>query len=138
MLCDTERKRVTTKHMTKKDQSIGHFSDLGISERFLTILTKKGFDTPTPIQHQVIPGALDGKDVIGVAQTGTGKTLAFGIPLIQRIAKDKGQGLILVPTRELAIQVEKSLRQIGEPLGLRTALVMGGVPQYQQVKFKPQ
>jgi len=120
--------------MTKKEQFAGHFHDLGIAENILSILTKNGFDTPTPIQYQLIPGALDGKDAVGIAQTGTGKTLAFGIPMIQRLMQSKKQGLILVPTRELALQVEQALKQIGTPLGLRYAVVIGGVPQYRQVK----
>ncbi|NQV13042.1 MAG: DEAD/DEAH box helicase [Parcubacteria group bacterium] len=120
--------------MTQKEQSTGRFSDLGIKEKFLAILAQKKFDIPTPIQHQVIPGALEGKDVVGIAQTGTGKTLAFGIPMIQRIAFHKGQGLILVPTRELALQVEEAFRDIGAPLGLRTVVVIGGTSQHPQVK----
>jgi ATP-dependent RNA helicase RhlE len=112
----------------------GRFGDLGIQNNILTILNQKGFDNPTPIQHQVIPGALNGKDVVGIAQTGTGKTLAFGIPMIQRILQDKGQGLILVPTRELALQVEESIRNIGISLGLRSAVIIGGTSQYSQVK----
>lgn len=120
--------------MTQKEQFIGRFCDLGIGKNFLKVLDQKGFDIPTPIQHQVIPSALEGKDIVGIAQTGTGKTLAFGIPMIQRIALYKGQGLILVPTRELALQVEQALRQISNPLGLRTAVVIGGTAQYKQVK----
>jgi ATP-dependent RNA helicase RhlE len=120
--------------MTQTTHHTGRFSDLGIGKNFLDVLKKKGFETPTPIQHQVIPGALEGKDVIGIAQTGTGKTLAFGIPMLQRIALSKGQGLVLVPTRELASQVEEALRQIGAPLGLRTAVVIGGVSKFPQVK----
>jgi len=114
----------------------GRFSDLGIASNFLTILSKKGFVTPTPIQRQVIAPALEGKDIVGIAQTGTGKTLAFGIPMIQRLAKDKdgGQGLILVPTRELALQVEESLRNVGTPLKMTTAVVIGGVSQHPQVR----
>ena len=77
---------------------------------------------------------MEGKDVIGIAQTGTGKTLAFGIPMIKRVAQSKSQGLILVPTRELAAQVDKSLRNVAGPIGLRTAVVMGGVSQHRQVK----
>lgn len=119
--------------MTKQLET-GRFSDLGIRESLLGVLTKKKFITPTPIQHQVIPGALEGKDVIGIAQTGTGKTLAFGIPMIQNIGMQKGQGLVLVPTRELALQVEEALKKIGAPLGLTTAVVMGGVSQHSQVK----
>ncbi len=120
--------------MTKKEYLTGRFHDLGIAENILAVLKQKGFDIPTPIQHQVIPGALEGKDIVGIAQTGTGKTLAFGIPMIQRIILYKGRGLVLVPTRELALQVEQSLRQIGTPLGLRCAVIIGGTPQYTQVK----
>ncbi len=120
--------------MTQKKQTTGRFNDLGIGENFLDIITKKGFDIPTPIQRQVIPGALDGKDVVGIAQTGTGKTLAFGIPMIQRLALYDGQGLILVPTRELALQAEEALNQIGNPLGLQCAVVIGGTSQHPQVR----
>jgi len=112
----------------------GSFSDLGIAKNFLAILAQKGFETPTPIQHQIIPGALEGKDVVGIAQTGTGKTLAFGIPMIQRLASFKGQGLILVPTRELALQAEQALNQIGNPLGLKCAVIIGGTSQHPQVR----
>ena len=126
--------------MTQQDPVVGQFNELGIRESLLKILTNKGFTTPTPIQHQVIPHALEGKDVVGIAQTGTGKTLAFGVPMLQRIALNKGQGLVLVPTRELAQQVEAALTQIGTPLGLRTALVIGGAaqgPQVSALKRKP-
>ncbi len=119
--------------MTQQNNT-GLFSDLGISQNFLAILEKKGFTTPTPIQHQVIPAAIEGKDIIGIAQTGTGKTLAFGIPMIQRLASQKGQGLILVPTRELAEQVEVALHAVGNSLGLKTAVIIGGTSQYGQVK----
>ncbi len=120
--------------MTQKKQFNGRFSDLGIEERILSILAKKEFNIPTPIQYQVIPDALRGKDVVGIAQTGTGKTLAFGVPMIQRILRNGGQGLILVPTRELALQVEQALKKIGVSLGLRSVVVIGGVSQNPQVK----
>jgi ATP-dependent RNA helicase RhlE len=120
--------------MTKEEKDLGRFSDLGIAQNFLAILEEKGFIKPTPIQHQIIPGAIEGKDAIGIAQTGTGKTLAFGIPMIQRIAESKTQGLIVVPTRELALQVAAALTQIGTPLGMRTATIIGGVSQHGQVK----
>ncbi|MCP6719344.1 MAG: DEAD/DEAH box helicase [Patescibacteria group bacterium] len=119
--------------MTQSKQLTGRFYDLKIEEEFIEIITKKGFDILTPIQHQVIPGALQGKDVVGIAQTGTGKTLAFGIPMIQRIATHRGQGLILVPTRELALQIERALKDIA-PVGLRSAVVIGGISQGPQVK----
>jgi len=102
------------------------FSDLGISESILGILTKLNLNVPTPIQHQAIPVALTGKDLIGIAQTGTGKTFAFGIPMLQKLALEKGQGLVVVPTRELALQVTESLKKLGTSLGLRLATLIGG------------
>src|SRR3989344_5474346 len=101
------------------------FSRLGIAPALLQILDRLHFTTPTPIQERSIPVAILGNDMVGIAQTGTGKTLAFGIPMIQRLAQIKGQGLVVVPTRELAIQVDESLRKIGTSLGLRTAVLIG-------------
>jgi len=120
--------------MKQKEQKTGRFCDLGIGEKFLSILTQKGFTTPTPIQHQVIPSALKGKDIVGIAQTGTGKTLAFGIPMIQRLALHGGQGLILVPTRELALQVEQALIQVGSQFGLQCVSIIGGTSQGPQIR----
>jgi len=120
--------------MTQSKPLIGRFQDLGIDEKILKVLNQKGFNIPTPIQHQVIPSALEKKDIVGIAQTGTGKTLAFGIPMIQHLISSKGQGLILVPTRELALQVEEAIRQISIPLGLSCAVVIGGASQYVQVR----
>ncbi len=121
-------------------QSSPRFADLGIGANLLQIIEKYGFISPTPIQHQVIPIALAGKDVVGIAQTGTGKTLAFGIPLIQRLAFLKGEGLVLLPTRELALQVHEVLTKIGSPLGLRTTVLIGGASmrdQIQSLRRKP-
>jgi len=120
--------------MKQKEYQTGLFSDLGLEQSLLNSLSKKGFEKPTPIQHQVIIPALEGNDIVGIAQTGTGKTFAFGLPMIQHLLKGNGQGLILVPTRELALQVEEAFLQIGRSLGLKTVVVMGGVPQYQQVR----
>src|SRR3989344_3011503 len=90
------------------------FSGLGIAPDFLGVLTRLKYTTPTPIQKQAIPVAMDGKDIVGIAQTGTGKTLAFGLPMIQRLQAEKGsRGLVVLPTRELALQVDESLRKIG-------------------------
>lgn len=108
------------------------FQGLGIAPRLLDVLEKVNYTTPTPIQLRSIPVGIEGKDLIGVAQTGTGKTLAFGIPMVQRLAQVKGQGLVVLPTRELAIQVEESLLKIGKTLGLRTALLIGGAPMNRQ------
>jgi ATP-dependent RNA helicase RhlE len=109
------------------------FSGLGIAPKILEILHKLQFVQPTPIQHQAIPVAIEGKDVIGIAQTGTGKTLAFGIPMIQRLAQHKGLGLVLLPTRELALQVDDSLKKIGASLGLKTAVLIGGESMNRQM-----
>ena len=102
------------------------FDGLGIAPKLLEVLSQKGYTTPTPIQAQAIPVAIEGKDVMSIAQTGTGKTLAFGIPLLQQLAKKGGIGLILLPTRELAIQVEETMQKIGRPIGLRCAILIGG------------
>jgi ATP-dependent RNA helicase RhlE len=109
------------------------FSDLGIKPKLLSILTKLSFVTPTPIQAQAIPVARSGRDVIGIAQTGTGKTLAFSLPMIEHIARNKKQGLVIVPTRELAEQVTESFSTVGKSLGLRHALIIGGAPMGRQI-----
>lgn len=117
--------------MNKTSQNT--FYGLGIAPRILEILSKNKFENPTPIQEKAIPVALEGKDIIGIAQTGTGKTLAFGIPMIQLIAQSKAaKGLVVLPTRELAGQVEETFHQIGRELGLRTALLIGGASMQQQ------
>lgn len=105
------------------------FFGLGIAPKLLKILEQLDFTVPTPIQFKSIPVAIAGHDVLGVAQTGTGKTLAFGIPMLQRLAEHKGRGLVVLPTRELAIQVDEHLRMIGQKVGLRTAVVIGGEPK---------
>lgn len=107
---------------------------MGLTPKLLAVVARLGFTVPTPIQQAAIPLAVQGKDVIGVAQTGTGKTLAFALPLLQRIAATKRQGLIILPTRELAMQVDAVLRQVGEPFGVRRALLIGGAALPAQVK----
>jgi len=112
------------------------FNGLGISPNFLSALQKLNFTTPTPIQYRAIPSAIEGKDIVGIAQTGTGKTLAFGIPMIQRIIalEGKNRGLILLPTRELAIQVNNTLQKITRGFGVRTAVLIGGESMYHQIR----
>ncbi len=112
----------------------GSFHGLGIAPRLLETLAHLQFTTPTPIQERAIPIGIEGKDVIGIAQTGTGKTLAFGIPMIQLIESKKARGLVLLPTRELALQVEETLRKIGGGLGVRTAVLIGGAPMGSQIR----
>lgn len=109
------------------------FYSLGIAPKILETLDKMNFKTPTPIQHKAIPPAIEGTDIIGIAQTGTGKTLAFGIPIVQSLAQKKGRALILAPTRELAIQVEESIRVIAHPFGMKTAVLIGGAPMHSQI-----
>ncbi|QQG42513.1 MAG: DEAD/DEAH box helicase [Candidatus Giovannonibacteria bacterium] len=116
------------------------FYGLGIAPALLEILGRLHFKIPTPIQERAIPVANEGKDLIGIAQTGTGKTLAFGIPMIQRIAQTKAKGLILLPTRELALQVDEAIRKIGRTLGLKTAVLIGGAamrPQIDALRRQP-
>jgi len=125
--------------MTNENEAT--FNGLGIAPKLLEVISKLGFTNPTSIQHEAIPSAITGKDIIGIAQTGTGKTLAFGIPLVQRIlSAGKGKGLIILPTRELAIQVEETIQKIGKPFGIKTVVLIGGASMYQQVhqlKYNP-
>jgi len=110
------------------------FSGLGIAPDLMEAVARLNYKIPTPIQRQVIPIALEGRDLIGVAQTGTGKTLAFGIPMIQRLNQLDGGGLVVLPTRELALQVDEALQKVGLKLGLRTAVLIGGVPIHSQIQ----
>ena len=109
------------------------FDGLNISKELLFVLNKNKFIKPTPIQQQVIPIALKGNDVVGIAQTGTGKTLAFGIPMIQRLITTGGQGLILLPTRELAIQVDEMICKIGSSFKIKTVVLIGGASINNQI-----
>ena len=112
-------------------QSSG-FYNLGIAPSILNILEKLRFTVPTPIQEKSIPPGIEGKDLIGIAQTGTGKTLAFGIPMIQAALAGK-RGLIVLPTRELAFQVHEMLEKIGGSLRVRAAIVIGGESIRRQI-----
>lgn len=109
------------------------FYGLGIAPGILSVLDRLKFSVPTPIQEKSIPLAIEGKDLIGIAQTGTGKTLAFGIPMIQAALGGK-QGLIILPTRELALQVYEALHRVGFPLGVRMAVLIGGEPIGKQLQ----
>jgi ATP-dependent RNA helicase RhlE len=114
------------------------FQKLQVSAPILDALQKKGYNQPTPIQEQAIPAILTGRDVLASAQTGTGKTAAFAIPLLQRLSEAKPsngiRGLILTPTRELAIQIADNLTLYGQNLRLSSVLVYGGVSQVNQVR----
>jgi ATP-dependent RNA helicase DeaD len=115
------------------------FKELGLSEPLLDALQHLGYENPTPIQEEAIPGLLEGRDIIGQAQTGTGKTAAFGLPLLQYIDVDdpEVQALVLTPTRELCIQVTQALRAYGETKGVKVTAVFGGAPiRTQQAQLK--
>jgi ATP-dependent RNA helicase DeaD len=111
------------------------FADLGLSAELTDALAHLGYERPTPIQEQAIPELLGGRDVIGQAQTGTGKTAAFGLPLLQYIDTDdeEVQALVLTPTRELCIQVTQALRAYGARKGVEVVAVFGGAPIRNQI-----
>src|SRR5215813_2337767 len=110
------------------------FASLGLSEVVTRPLSRLGYDTPTAVQTSAIPLVLSGRDVMTRAQTGTGKTAAFGLPMIDRLLVLKKpvrvsgapRGVVLVPTRELAAQVHQALVRYGTPVRLRSALIVGG------------
>lgn len=109
------------------------FGDFPISKTLKDNIAAKEFATPTPIQDQAIPAILEGRDVIGIANTGTGKTAAFLIPLIEKTSRDPAQRvLIITPTRELALQIGKELGDFSRGLGIRWAMVIGGVGAWRQ------
>lgn len=116
------------------------FENLNLIEPILRALKEEGYTEPTPIQEQAIPPLLQGRDLLGCAQTGTGKTAAFAIPILQRIQNKKRnpaeskaiKALILTPTRELAIQIEESFKAYGRHLPLKTLVIFGGVSQHAQ------
>ncbi|USN53594.1 MAG: DEAD/DEAH box helicase [Candidatus Nomurabacteria bacterium] len=111
------------------------FYGLHVAPKFLDILARLNFTQPTPIQQKAIPLAIDGKDLIGIAQTGTGKTLAFGLPMLQNLSRVKGQGLVVLPTRELAAQVDETLQRLGRGIGVRTAIIVGGASMDRQERM---
>src|SRR5215217_5676369 len=117
------------------------FNDLKLIEPILKALKTEGYTTPTPIQQQAIPIVLQKRDLLGCAQTGTGKTAAFAIPTLQLLHQDRQQhkeqksikALILTPTRELAIQINESFAAYGRHTGLKHTVIFGGVSQNPQV-----
>ena len=118
-----------------------NFSELGLSAQLVAALTKAGFTTPTPIQAKAIPHQLTGRDIMGIAQTGSGKTAAFSLPILAGIAGLTGRpapmttrALILAPTRELAVQIDEVMRTLAIGMQLTTVLVLGGVSRHAQVQ----
>jgi ATP-dependent RNA helicase RhlE len=119
---------------------LDNFAQLGLIEALNSAIAQEGYHTPTPIQAQTIPAVLEGRDCLGIAQTGTGKTAAFALPILDRLSRDgrkatanRPLALILAPTRELAIQISCSFSTYGQHLKLRCACVFGGVSQVPQV-----
>ena len=124
------------------------FQHLNLIEPLLKALNDEGYTIPTPIQQQAIPIILERKDLLGCAQTGTGKTAAFALPLLQLLCEDAAgvtettrhggprhiKALILTPTRELAIQIDESFAAYGRHTGLKHTVIFGGVPQHSQVQ----
>src|SRR5690606_39110762 len=107
---------------------------MGLNKALLTALASAGYDKPTPIQAKSIPDVMKGKDLLGIAQTGTGKTAAFALPILHRLAENRvapqprtTRCLVLSPTRELATQIGDSFKQYGAHLGFRVAVIFGGV-----------
>jgi len=111
-----------------------NFFGMGIAPKILDILERIKFKVPTPIQYKAIPLALQGKDIVGIAQTGTGKTHSFAIPMIQRLAQKQGIGLVLAPTRELALQIDEAIKVLTVPFGMGTACLIGGASMSEQVR----
>jgi len=114
------------------------FEQLGLTAPLLKALQKEGYTTPTPIQAQAIPPALQGKDILGLAQTGTGKTAAFALPILQLLNREQYNGykhtraLILTPTRELAMQISESFQSYGRYTNVKQEVIFGGVSQHAQ------
>lgn len=115
------------------------FNELKLEKNILKALKEAGYSEPTPIQQQAIPPVLEGRDLMGCAQTGTGKTCAFSVPIIQRLAKSEGgkgtiRALILTPTRELALQIYENVCQYARYMPCSAAVIFGGVSQVPQVE----
>ena len=116
------------------------FNELELDERILDALHGEGYRTPTPVQEETIPALMAGRDVMGIAQAGTGKTAAFALPILHHLASEKPtsgrpiRALMLTPTRELAAQIGERLRVYGQHLPLYSTVIFGGVGQSPQVK----
>ena len=140
---DVVLERLEAKVITAGDAAGVTWKDLGIGDNMTRQLILLGAETPFPIQAATIPDVLAGKDVLGRGKTGSGKTIAFGAPLVERLMENMGgagrkpgrkpRALILAPTRELAMQIDRTVQPIARSVGLFTTTIVGGVPQYKQV-----
>jgi ATP-dependent RNA helicase RhlE len=125
----------------RKTYQLTNFSELGLSTQILKALHEEGYTNPTPIQAEAIPGVLAGRDLLGIAQTGTGKTAAFALPILHRLAADRRPALrkgcrvlVLAPTRELTSQIAESFRTYGRHMGVTVTTVFGGVGHRPQIQ----
>ena len=122
---------------TDDTEETGGFADLGLRDELLSALGRLGYEEPTPIQRETIPLLLTGKDLVGQAATGTGKTAAFALPLLQRMPDRSGSprpyALVLVPTRELAVQVSEATYKYGRDLSAKVVPIYGGQPIGRQL-----
>lgn len=139
--CFSQRSALRCACQTESDFSLNDFSALGLAQPLLRALAEEGYSTPTPIQAQAIPDILIGRDLLGIAQTGTGKTAAFALPLLHRLTKLEGKRrrkacrvLVLSPTRELASQICGSFKSYGRHLPLISRVAFGGVPIERQIR----
>jgi ATP-dependent RNA helicase DeaD len=136
----TDRSESHTNLDSERDESPSGFATLGLDPQILGALTALGYEEPTPIQTETIPALISGRDVLGQAATGTGKTAAFALPILQRLHEShrkNGSGpyaLILTPTRELAMQVAEAIHKYGKPMGVSVLPVYGGAAMAQQLK----
>ncbi len=136
MSTDTASAEADTSVPTR-DEAPESFEALGLSERILEAIRRAGYDRPTEIQWRAIPSALEGRDVLGSAQTGTGKTAAFTLPMIQRLdlgQSERPRGLVVTPTRELAQQVERAVRTYGATSSVESLVIHGGVAYGPQIE----
>jgi len=128
--------------LKERTNNLKTFSDFNLNPAILKTLEQEGYATPTPIQLQAIPSVLEGRDLQGIAQTGTGKTAAFALPILHRLAANKREPmrrgcrvLVLSPTRELCSQICDSFRVYGRNLGIKVAAVYGGVGHRPQIEM---
>lgn len=122
-----------------ENKAAAGFAGLGLSEKIVAAVTALGYEEPTPIQREAIPLLIAGRDLLGIAATGTGKTAAFALPMIDRIAADPEackvtSGLILVPTRELSMQVAEAIHKYSKSFGIHVLAIYGGAPMFQQIR----
>ncbi len=135
-------KKLERLEATEVGQTFATFQEMGLPERLVQELAKMGAATPFPIQSSTIPAAMEGRHVLGRGKTGSGKTIAFGVPLVSFLAKAGNQprtplqpkALVLAPTRELADQIDRTLSQLAKSVGFFTTTIYGGVPQHRQVQ----